>query len=237
MKRLVYLPLGAVILLTGCVPSSKTPSPMPPITPPQAYEEPEQRYNNPGSLYQTGESDGLFADSRARRVGDVVMVKVVESNKAKNKADLSTKKENTHDYAVEAFFGSNKVGFVPGVAAGPRMTAGAGVGLNTTSSSEVKASGETNREGTVTATIAARVTRVLPGGLLQIEGARETRVNNETQYMVVTGLIRPMDVAADNSIESNRIADAQIAYYGSGAVSDKQKPGWFTRLMDNVWPF
>lgn len=237
MKHGFLLPLGVVILLTGCVASNTTPSPMPPITPPQAYVEPEERYANPGSLFQVGESDGLFADSRARRVGDVVMVKVVENNKAKNKADLTSNKDTTNNYQVDAFFGSSSVGFIPGTGIGPQMKVGSGVGLNTSSVSDTTASGETKREGTVTATIAARVTRVLPGGLLQIEGARETRVNNETQYMVVTGLIRPMDVAADNSIESNRIADAQIAYYGSGVLSDKQKPGWFTRLMDNVWPF
>lgn len=228
---------AAVILLTGCGASRDTPAVMPPITPPQAYTEPEERYANPGSLFQAGESEGLFADSRARRVGDVVMVKVVENNKAKNKADLTSKKTNANSYGVDAFFGNPSVGFVPGVGAGPSMNVGGGVGFGTKSDSSSTASGETKREDTVTATIAARVTRVLPGGLLQIEGARETRVNNETQYMVVTGLIRPMDVSADNSIESNRIADAQIAYYGKGVLSDKQKPGWFTRLMDNVWPF
>ena len=78
---------------------------------------------------------------------------------------------------------------------------------------------------------------VMPDGLLQVEGARETKVNNETQYLVVSGLIRSRDVAADNSIMSTQMADAQIAYYGKGVVSDKQKPGWFTRLMDHVWPF
>lgn len=112
-----------------------------------------------------------------------------------------------------------------------------GVGFGTTSNSDSTVSGEIKNENTVTATIAARVTRVMPGNLLQIEGAREIRVNGETQYMVLTGLIRPMDVDADNTITTNRIADAQIAYYGKGILSDKQKPGWFTRLMDNVWPF
>ena len=95
----------------------------------------------------------------------------------------------------------------------------------------------TTRANKVTATVAARVVNVMPDGLLQVEGARETKVNNETQYLVVSGLIRSRDVAADNSIMSTQMADAQIAYYGKGVVSDKQKPGWFTRLMDHVWPF
>ena len=224
-----------VILLTGCNAAQQTPSVMPTITPPQTYVEPEERYDNPGSLYMGSESDTLFADSRARRVGDIVMVKVVENSKAKSKSDLTSKKTNSNTYGVDAFFGKNSASMLPG-GAGPSMPVG-GVGFGTQSDSASSTTGEVKNEGTVTATIAARVTRVLPGGLLQIEGARENKVNNEIQYLVVTGLIRPMDVAPDNSIDSNRIADAHIAYYGKGVLSDKQKPGWFTRLMDNVWPF
>ena len=78
---------------------------------------------------------------------------------------------------------------------------------------------------------------LLPGGLMEIEGAREIRVNEETEYMVVRGMIRSKDVSADNSVLSTQIADASIEYYGKGVLSDKQKPGWFTRLMDNIWPF
>lgn len=214
-------------MLAGCGASTQSPAVMPPITPPQSYVEPEERYDNPGSLYMNSETDGLFADTRARRVGDIVMVKVVENHKAKNKADLTAKKDNQNTFGVDALFGRSHFAGAPT----------GGLTLSTGSKSDMTADGETNREGTVTATIAARVTRVMPGGLLQIEGARETRVNNETQYLVVTGLIRPMDVAADNSITSNRISDAHIAYYGKGAISDKMRSGWFTRLMDNMWPF
>lgn len=231
MKRISSALIAGLILcgsLAGCNATKTSPSVMPPITPPQAYVEPEERYDNPGSLYMSSETDGLFADTRARRVGDIVMVKVVENQKAKNKAKMDSKKDNTNEYGVNAFFGNKNVLGMP---------VGAGLGLDTGSKSELTSDGETNRESVVTATIAARVTRVMPGGLLQIEGARETRVNNEVQYLVLTGLIRPMDVAADNSITSNRVSDAKIAYYGEGVLSDKQKSGVFTRLMDNVWPF
>lgn len=223
------------LLLAGCGAPKQDPSIMPPITPPQAYVEPEERYDNPGSLYQSGGTDTLFADTRAHRVGDIVMVKIVENNKAKNKATMDSNKDQSNSYGVDAFFGKSQVGMLPG-GGGAKMPVG-GIGFGTTSVSELSSDGETKREGTVTATLAARVTRLLPGGLMQIEGARETKVNGETQYLVVTGLIRPMDVSPDNTITSNRIADAQIAYYGKGVISDTQKPGWFTRLMNNVWPF
>lgn len=230
MKQISSALIAGLLLcagLAGCNATKTSPSVMPPITPPQAYVEPEERYDNPGSLYMNSEADGLFADTRARRVGDIVMVKVLENQKAKNKSDVDSNKDNTNEYGINAFFGNKNVLGMPV----------GGLGLDTGSKSEITADGETNRESVVTATIAARVTRLMPGGLLQIEGARETRVNNEVQYLVITGLIRPMDVAADNSITSNRVSDAKIAYYGEGVLSDKQKPGVFTRLMDNVWPF
>ena len=109
--------------------------------------------------------------------------------------------------------------------------------VEASSTSKFSSTGETKRENTVTATLAARVVSVLPGGVMQIEGAREVKVNNENQILVVRGLIRAKDVQPDNSIESSSIADAHIEYYGQGVLGDKQKPGWLTRLLDNVWPF
>jgi flagellar L-ring protein precursor FlgH len=81
------------------------------------------------------------------------------------------------------------------------------------------------------------VLNVLPGGVLQVQGARAVRVNEETQYMVVSGLVRMQDVGPDNSVESTMLADSRIEYFGEGVLADKQKQGWLTRLMDNVWPF
>ena len=119
---------------------------------------------------------------------------------------------------------------------GPQPAVGLPV-LNTSSASDLNGTGKTKRENYVTTSLATRVLRVLPGGLMEIEGAREIRVNEETEYMVVRGMIRSKDVGADNSVLSTQIADASIEYYGKGVLADKQKPGWFSRLMDNVWPF
>ena len=145
-------------------------------------------------------------------------------------------KDGSNDYQVAAMFGKSKTGFVPLVGIGPQARVGTPV-LNTSSVSDLSATGKTKRENYVTTSMAARVLRVLPGGLLQIEGAREIRVNEETEYMVVRGMIRAKDVDAENSVYSTQIADASIEYYGRGVLADKQKPGWFTRLMDNIWPF
>jgi len=235
----------ALLLLSGCNGSKKNPDILPQAVAAQEYHDvAAMREKNPGSLFNETEVDQLFADGRARRVGDLVVVKIVEQTKADTKANTTAKKDNTNNYGIGGFFGQNEVAFVPIVGANLPGVKSAKtdpnyrtLALDTRSNSNLNATGETKRENYVTTSMAARVTRVLPGGLLQIEGARETRVNEETEYMVLTGMIRSKDVAADNSILSTQIADASISYHGKGVLGDKQRAGWFTRLMDNIWPF
>ena len=214
----------------------KHPALQPPVIDPQEYRQEANAANNPGSLFAASEQDTLFSDSRARRVGDIVVVKLVENTKAQNKAETTASKNGSNDYQVSAMFNRDHAGFIPFVPVGPQPAVGLPV-LNTGSVSGLTATGKTKRENYVTTSLATRVLRVLPGGLMEIEGAREIRVNEETEYMVVRGMIRSKDVSADNSVLSTQIADASIEYYGKGVLADKQKPGWFSRLMDNVWPF
>ncbi len=228
--------LLAGALLGGCQAAKEKPGPMPPMMPSPAAMTPEEQAANPGSLFDDAEANYLFTDNRARRVGDIVLVNIVETTTAKNKAETTTEKESNMNLGVSTFFGHSRVGLgplsIPGSLGGTTTPM-----LSTSATSDFTGKGETKRENTFTSTIACRVIKVLPGGLLQLEGARETRVNDETQYMVISGLVRTSDVDADNAVQSTQLANARIAYYGEGAVADKQKPGWFVRLMDNVWPF
>ncbi len=214
----------------------KHPALQQPAVDPQEYRQEANGPDNPGSLFAASEQDTLFSDSRARRVGDIVVVKLVENTKAQNKAETTANKQGANDYQVGALMGRTSHGFIPFLNIGPTNTVGTPA-LSTSSTSDLSGTGKTKRENYVTTSLAARVIRVMPGGLLQIEGAREIRVNEETEYMVVRGMVRAKDVSADNSVLSTQIADASIEYYGRGVLADKQKPGWFTRLMDNIWPF
>jgi flagellar L-ring protein precursor FlgH len=105
------------------------------------------------------------------------------------------------------------------------------------SASTLKGAGDTSRGGTLQARLTARVVRVLDNGNLLIEGRRQLTLNAEDQFIVITGVIRPEDIAADNWVLSSNIADARILYTGSGVLADKQHPGWMTRALDWVWPF
>ncbi|KUJ96634.1 MAG: Flagellar L-ring protein [Desulfonauticus sp. 38_4375] len=242
MKRLALI-LVFCFVLGACAPSQKKVTPVPALSPlPQ--EEVAQPEENPGSLFKEGEVNLLFADSRARQVGDIVVVNIVETVSAKNKASTKADKESTLNLGVTNFFGQQNMRAVPvgsvlgfGPNLGPRAAVGSTPLVKASSASTFDGSGETKRESDITASIAARVVKVLSNGLLQIEGAREIRVNGETQIIVVRGLARTKDIAADNSISSNYLADAKIEIYGEGILADKQKPGWLTRLLDNIWPF
>jgi len=217
------------LALVGCRATSRPPMPAAVVTPP-----PQERVDagsNPGSLFDPDGATMLFADSRAHRVGDILLIKVVETTLAKNKATTTADKSNNMDLGVSAYLGKDKLPLIPGATVGT----GSLVGASTTSSFE--GDGETKRESTITTTVAGRVTRVLGGGLLEVAGARETRVNGETQIVVVQGVARTQDIDSDNTISSTSLADARIELYGEGVLAEKQRPGWLARMLDNVWPF
>lgn len=236
MNRTPFLLLLGLALLAGCAPARTIPAPAPVLTPPPPEAAPADE--NPGSLFDPAQGEFLFADNRARRVGDIVLVNIVETSKANTKAETTSDKTSSINLGVTSMLGKNDSRLWPvGPSLGYKIHPGSAAQVEASSTNKFSGTGETKRENNVTATLAARVVGVLPGGLMQIEGAREVKVNNENQVLVVRGLIRAKDVQPDNSILSSSIADAHIEYYGQGVLGDKQKPGWLTRLLDNVWPF
>lgn len=234
MKSSIALRIGlfvaAVAMFAGCAPRQE-PTPMPVLTPPQVVEQ--DPADNPGSLFQESSAEYLFEDNRARRVGDIVLVNVSESSNSKLKADTTAERETTTDMGITAVPSTGIIGELPldtlGAKAGMNVQAGA--------TNDFSGSGETKQEATFEATVATRIVRRLPGGVMQIEGARRIRVYNETQILVVRGLIRERDILSSNTISSNNLAEAQIEVYGEGVLADKQRPGWLSRLLDNIYPF
>jgi len=225
--------IPAIILLAalgGCAAEQK-PMPEPVLT--QLNNIEPEPVNNPGSLFEAGQSDFLFDDNRANKVGDIVMVTVTETTTGKHKANTTATKTSSNLYTVTAKPGGaykTASGAVPGAL-------GLGAGVNTTSDSSLTSTGETKAESTLTATVATRVIRMLPGKVMQVEGARQIRINAETQILVVRGLVRQRDIDSKNTVPSSSLADARIEVYGQGELSDKQRSGWLSRIIDNVWPF
>lgn len=192
-----------------------------------------QKHQSDGSLWTASRHRGFFNDLRARHVGDLVTVNIVETSKATKKATTKTGRESSINAGISNLLGYeaklSKIG-VPGQFSNETM-------LKASMKNGFNGSGETSRDETMTAAITARVVEVTPNGNLVIKGAREIKVNNENQMITLMGIIRPEDISPDNTVLSSYIADARIAYSGRGPVSDKQQPGWLLRAVDYVWPF
>ena len=225
VQALLYVFLLCLGGSIGCAPAQKHALPEPVYTPANETIPPGE---NPGSLFDPGQADYLFADSRARRVGDIVTINIVENTVSKNKASTDASKDSSLNLGVQNFMGSS---YLKGIAVGSTPA------IQASSSSEFSGDGETKRENYLTTTVSVRVVRVLANGVLEVEGGREVRVNDETQIVVVRGIIRSRDIGPDNDISSTAMADAKIELYGQGVLADKQRPGWLTRILDNIWPF
>jgi flagellar L-ring protein precursor FlgH len=186
-----------------------------------------------GSLWveNNGSLSEMFINAKARRVGDIVTISIVESSSASNMASTDTDRTTsmsvglTNFFNLEEHFPSTKPFFNP---FSP---------VKSDYESTFEGEGATARSGALEAYISARIIQVLPNGNFIIEGNREVRVNNENQVITLTGVVRPRDITSDNVIQSTYIADARISYSGSGIVNDQQRPGWLMRILDKVWPF
>ncbi|MCJ2163181.1 MULTISPECIES: flagellar basal body L-ring protein FlgH [unclassified Pseudodesulfovibrio] len=231
MRRYFIIAMASILLAAGCAPKYEE-QPMPELTQP-VFEEQDPALN-PGSLFDSGRSEFLYDDNRASRVGDIVMVQVAESATTKIKSETTADKSNDINTSVTAMPTTGLIGAIP---LAETLGAKAGMGIRANQSSEFSGNGETKQESEFDATVATRIVRRLPGNILQVEGARRIRVNHETQFLVVRGLIRQRDISSNNTIPSTSLAEAQIEIYGQGVLADKQRPGWLSRILDNIYPF
>jgi flagellar L-ring protein FlgH len=181
-----------------------------------------------GSLYiDAGLNSQLFADLKARRVNDIVTIRVLESTVAESTADSQTNRKASTALSTPNFFGVENHN--PNIPLSKLVT--------TNSDMQFKGDGTTKRSGSVSAFMAARVKDVLPNGDLVIEGIKEVKVNNERQMLRLFGVVRPRDIGPDNVVVSAAIANMMVQIDGRGILSDSIKPGWLFRVLTKVWPF
>jgi len=191
-----------------------------------AYETPR-----PNSLWQSG-SRSFFNDQRAARIGDILTVEI----EIDDSAELSNSSNRTRDASTSAgvsnFFGLERtVGQLFNGAFDPENM----IGANADSSHS--GSGAINREEKIELTIAAVIVDLLPNGNLVIAGRQEVRINGELRELTVSGVIRPQDIASNNTISHTQIAEARISYGGRGQLSAVQRPNWGQRIGDAITPW
>lgn len=196
-------------------------------TPPVIQTAETQKPAN-GSLFTDGALNGnLLIDFKARRVGDLVFVEIVEESEA----TVSSAAKRDRD-------SGNIGGLQPLIAALP--VSGAAVAapvVGALGTRKYDGKGSTERKSTVNARITARVVEVLPNGDLRIEALKLVRINKETEQVAVTGIVRPNDLNADNSIPTVAIGDLRVEFNGKGIASKDNAPGWLYRLFDKISPF
>ena len=184
----------------------------------------------PNSLWRTG-SRAFFKDQRAAKVGDLLTVNVVVTDKANISNETKRSRANTESFGLP-----NAVG-LENTTLGKAAGVGNSALLSATSATANDGAGSVQRAETVTTNVAAVVTQVLPNGNLVVEGKQEIRINFEVRELVVAGVVRPEDIAADNTIDSTKIAESRIAYGGRGQITDVQQPRYGQQLVDIILPF
>ncbi|MGV3576710.1 MAG: flagellar basal body L-ring protein FlgH [Devosia sp.] len=181
------------------------------------------------SLYRTS-AKGFFKDERAHRVGDIVTVKVTVDDSAKISNSTNRNRSSTNSAGMGGIFGA-AVDNLSGGAIDPSAA------IDLTSGTNDAGAGSVNRSEALETSIAAVITQVLPNGNLVIEGRQEVRVNFEVRDLIVSGIVRPSDIQANNTISSTKIAEARISYGGRGQITDVQQPRYGQQVLDAILPF
>jgi flagellar L-ring protein precursor FlgH len=171
------------------------------------------------------ERKDLYRDPRAARIGDILTVNVVMNDKA----ILDNKTDRSRDAQIK--LGTDYAADVA------RWISAGSFDANVSSQSSSKGSGKIDRAEEVRFSIAAVVVDVMPNGNLLISGSQEMRVNYEMRIVNVGGIVRPIDVARNNTVPYEKIAEARISYGGRGRIMEVQQPNWGQQVYDQVAPF
>ncbi len=163
-------------------------------------------------------SPSLFADIKAKQVGDLVTVVISEGAESSLKASTDLSKDLDH---------SNQAGVGPFVKLLPEIAVKSG--------QKSSASGQTTIASKLAATVTAKVIQVLPNGNLQIQAQRMLETNSEKQEITLTGTVRPQDIGSDNTVLSTYVSDIVVKYSGKGAIGDRQKEGLLTKIVKYIF--
>jgi flagellar L-ring protein FlgH len=164
-----------------------------------------------------------YSPSKAYKIGDIINVVILENTSAKNQT--TTKTNVTDNLSTKFTHTIQKLAPVIGT----------NMSVVGQAANQYSGDGSTVRGNNVTARIAAWVVDVLPNGNLAIKGHHRVNVNDEQQEIIITGTVRPKDIAGSNTVYSYQVADAELTVNGTGAVSDAGTPGWLTRIFN--WLF
>ena len=176
-----------------------------------------------GSIYQDGRSIRLFEDNRAFRIGDILSVTLSESTNASKSAATNTSKDNDIGIGGSVILGS----------AGPTIDGNLALSNSIDAERTFAGSGDSAQSNSLSGEIAVTVSDILPNGNLVVRGEKILGLNQGSEFIRVSGIVRPQDISTENVILSRKIANARIYYGGGGVVAESNAKGWLTRFFDS----
>ena len=225
MKRITLLTMLFSLMLSGCVQKQIKPD-NPEFAPvrPQALMQPKAI---DGSIYNAATSMNLYGDGRAHRVGDILTITLQESTSSRKTAKTELDKTSNLSLAQPTLLGQT-------VDINGRPLSATLNGPTLDFDGEGKSDMSNNLTGNITVT----VHDVLPNGTLLVKGEKWLKLNQGDEYIRISGMVRPQDISSDNSVMSTKLADARIAYSGTGSVHDTNVMGWVSKFfISALMPF
>jgi len=215
------------IILSGCMTNDK-PKPGDPYYAPTISAAQATPQRTDGSLYQDSYGLSLFGDRKAHFVGDIITITLSESTVSKKSANVSVKKDNTQTFNGGA---GTLLGTNPTVG---NMSLDTNIAQNRKFGGNSGADQSNSLQGNITVTVA----EIMPNGNLMVRGEKWITLNSGDEFIRISGIIRPDDVAPDNTILSTRLANAKISYSGTGSLAESQNMGWLAKFFNSsLWPF
>ncbi|GAA3913482.1 flagellar basal body L-ring protein FlgH [Litoribacillus peritrichatus] len=223
----------AAIIISGCSKDIVKPDdPMYAPIQPTALVPPERQ---DGSLYQARYNMGLFNDRRAHRIGDIITIVLSEQTNAKKSANTELTKEQDIQFDPGVLLGKDMGNQITSTIP---LLKDLGLLTSLSQNREFTGEGDSDQSNSLSGQITVTVSNVLPNGVLEVRGEKWMTFNQGDEYIRIRGLVRPDDIADDNTIMSNRLADARITYSGTGDLADANRQGWVARFFNSdYWPF
>lgn len=191
-----------------------------------------------GAIYQSGHGMSWFEDMRARRVGDLLTIRLVEKTTGTKKAETKVNKENTNTIDRTQVLGVTPSKEVPGII--PFVPDGSNFTLDTDlhSNHEFEGKGDVKQNNFLSGEITVTVVEVLPNGNMKVRGEKRIGINKGNEYIKLSGIVRPQDIDTNNTVPSTKVADPTIVYIGDGEVHDSNAMGWLAKFfVSALMPF
>lgn len=226
--RIVGLTILGSLFLTGCVSTqNKNVVKDDPYYAPIYPEQQAEQIVATGSLFNPNLSNDLYGDKKALRIGDILTVVLRETTSATKAANTTTGKSTAASLDPVVGLGGANVNI------GSQSLQ---FGMN--SSNSFSGDSQANQSNSLFGNISVNVMRVLPNGNLVVRGEKWLTLNTGEEFMRIEGIIRAADVKSDNTVESNRIANARIQYSGKGDGQEAQSAGWLAKFfLSTLMPF